>query len=78
MAQGSSCSWMPIASLTWSLFLKTSPDFQWRSQGALAAADPKSLLYPDVLMSSIVSFDGYCPRHLGLDGWESSLRRSQS
>lgn len=73
----SPCSRLFIASSMWSLFLKPSPGFQWRSQGALAAADPKSLVCPDVLVSIIVSFDGYCPRHLGLDGFASSLRRSQ-
>lgn len=45
---------------------------------APAAADSQSLVSSDVLASNIVSYNGYCPRCLGLDGLESSFRRPQS
>lgn len=45
---------------------------------ASAAADPQSLVSSDVLASNTVSYNGYCPRRLGLDDPESSFRRPQS
>lgn len=68
IAQGSLCECKRVLDVF--IVPGTFPRLSMKVTRASAAADPQSLVSPDVLASNIVSYNGYCPRRLSLDDLE--------